>query len=281
MSGILSPATCSEHRMVLEQFKAACGARNLTVIDYAMLERFRKSRLDDGVSPATVNKSLRTLQSILTRAVKRNYIKADPFKGHRRALWVWEAEPEPRIVDRADLQKLLAACPDDRWSGIVTIAYYGGLRRGEILALEWSDVDFDSGVLHIYNKVDHLTKSRRIRTVPMTQQVRAALQKLRFGMLKSKLVFTGRGGRPLAENFDRHFKRLLTKAGLIDDDGQAVFTLHDLRRSCATELLRCGVPPKVVQRILGHAKLDTTMRYYAGVEDKDITEAMLRLEKIG
>ena len=67
-------------------------------------------------------------------------------------------------------------------------------------------------------------------------------------------------------------------SGPVDDDGRARFTVHDLRRSCAPELLRRGVAPKTVQRILGHANLTTTMKYYAAVTDKDLQSAMKRLE---
>ena len=279
--GILAAGTCNEHRSVLEQFKVACHPKDLKVIDYAMLERFRKARLADGVSPATVNKCLRTLQGILEQAVKRNYIKTNPFAGHRRALWVKEPEPMPRIVDRKDFDRLLAVCTDDRWTGIVTVGFYGGLRRGEVLALTWDAIDFDAGAIHINNENGHRTKSRKIRTVPMTQQVRAALQKLRFGMLKGGFVFCHANGRPMLNNFTRIYNRLLAEAGLVDGQGKPLFTFHDLRRSCATELLRCGVPPKTVQKILGHADLSTTMKYYVGVQDKDLQDAMRRLEKIG
>ena len=54
--------------------------------------------------------------------------------------------------------------------------------------------------------------------------------------------------------------------------------LHDLRRSCATELQRSGVSMKTTQRILGHSDMSTTAKYYTGVEEKDLRDAIRRLE---
>ena len=71
------------------------------------------------------------------------------------------------------------------------------------------------------------------------------------------------------------------RAGLIDEQKKPRFSIHDLRRSCATELLRRGVSPKVVQKMLGHASIQTTMAHYVGVNDKDLRDAVKRLEKIG
>ena len=206
------------------------------------------------------------------------YIKQNPFTGNRKALWIPEPERKPNIVEPQDFRRLLAGCRDDRWKAICTIAYCGGLRRGEIVALKWDEVDFDNKILQVINTEEHSTKSRRIRTVPMTIQVISALRLLQRGVFSSKHVFTNTAGRPMFNNFHGCFKRIVRRAGLVDEHGKARFSIHDLRRSCATELLRCGVSPKTVQKILGHSNLATTMKYYVGVEDKDLTDAARRLE---
>ena len=70
----------------------------------------------------------------------------------------------------------------------------------------------------------------------------------------------------------------ILRAGLTDTRGKPRFSMHDLRRSCATNLLNAGVPPKTVQAILGHSCIETTMKYYAAVEAKDLRAAIDRLE---
>jgi len=81
-------------------------------------------------------------------------------------------------------------------------------------------------------------------------------------MLKNSLVFKNIYGKKIFNSYSKTFRRIVRRAGLTDDHGGPIFSFHDLRRSCATEMLRCGVAPKTVQKILGHASIVTTMRYY-------------------
>jgi len=275
----LSAGSYREHELVLKQFKGVCDPQTLTTIDFQMLERFRTARIKTGVSPATVNKGLRTFQSILERAAKRGYIKQNPFRGNRQALWVREPEPVVRTLESVNFQKLLDGCLDDRWRAICTLGYYAGLRRSEILHLEWDDVDFDGQVLHVRNKENHATKSRKNRSVPMSSQVISALQKLTRLSIRDSFVFKNLFGGQMINNVSRDFAQIVVRAGLTDDQDKPRYTMHDLRRSCATNLLRVGTPPKTVQRLLGHANLTTTMTYYAGVENKDLRDAIKRLEQ--
>ena len=112
----------------------------------------------------------------------------------------------------------------------------------------------------------------------MTHQVATALRRLRVGMIKSDLVFTNGTGGKIVNNFDRAYQKIAKRAGLLDDKGNPRYGLHDMRRSCATELQRSGVPMKTTQRILGHANMTTTAKYYTGVEEQDLRDAIKRRE---
>lgn len=278
ISGVLSEGSKIEHELALGQFKAACNPNNLTSINSPMLEKFRNARIDAGVSKATVNKGLRSLRSALEYAVKRGYLKANPFKGHTKALFLKEPEKEPVFMEPHEFKKLLAACPSDFWRGICLIAYHGGLRKNEILNIRWQDIDLENEIITVCNTDEHLTKSRKNRKIPMTQSVKAVLEKLRKSIFVSDYVFNNKENRPIINNFYRDFSIVVVKAGLVDKEKKARFSIHDLRRSCATELLRAGVPPKTAQRILGHANLETTMKYYVGVKDEDMTAAVKKME---
>jgi len=273
--GQLAPGTCHEHELVLGQFKEICDPKSLTCITFAMLETFRQARLKAGNKPSTMNKSLRSLQSVLNYAVRRNYLKVNPFTGNRRALWLKEPEPTPKVVPYEDYQRLFDACPDDQWRAILTIAYYAGLRRGEILHLEWSDVDFDSGLLHVANKEGHFTKTRKYRQVPMAPQVVESLKKLEMGRFKSKYLMTFKH-----HHFDHIYHRICRAAGLVDDNNYNIYKLHDFRVTCATNMQRQGVPVKVCQRILGHADMATTAKYYLGADEQDLRDAIKKVSAI-
>ena len=188
-------------------------------------------------------------------------------------------EREPKVISRSDYKKLLNACLSDQWKAIVCIAYHAGPRRGEVLALEWCDVDFAANVLNGRNQSHHLTKSRKNRMVPVTHQVAAALRRLRVQILKGNLVFTNGIGGKIVNNFERAYRKIAKRAGLLGGKGNPRYGLHDLRRSCATELQRSGVSMKTTQRILGHANMSTTAKFYARVEDEDLRAAMQRRGK--
>ena len=188
-------------------------------------------------------------------------------------------------VEADEFQQILDACPDARWRGMSLVGYYGGLRRGEIVALQWQDVDFDGEILHVRNKSDHTTKSSKIRQVPMDTRIIKALEALRPGMFRGEYVFRNANGGQFSHNISAQFADIVIKAGLFDEvevDGKVKkkprYSLHDFRRTCATELLLSGVDPKSVQAILGHANITTTIRYYAAVKAQNLKAAIKKRE---
>ena len=282
IEGKLSEAGCYEHGLVLRQFKEICEPRDLSVIDFPMLEKFQSERIKAKVSPATVNKSLRTLQGILERGVKRNYIVENPFKGNRKALFVREPEANHNLLEPDDFAALLEACPDDRWTGICTVGYFAGLRIGEILALEWSEIDFENKMLHVRNTESHLTKSRKNRNVPMSDEVFEALKAIEQHRFRSRYVFTSdnlklkNGDKKMENNVQRDFTVIVKRADLVDSKNRPRFTLHDLRRTFVTDLMNDGLDPKSVQELAGHSNIQTTMKYYAMVRAKNLSAAIER-----
>jgi len=172
----------------------------------------------------------------------------------------------------------VGACPDDRWWVICAIAYYAGLWKGEIMVLGWEEIDFKNNSLHVLNKEDHRTKNRRSRTIPMVNRVVAVLKKLLPGIFQAKHVFRSADGGPTRYNFTNELERIAKRAGLVTKQGKPSFTFQDLRRSCATELFCRGVPAKTVQKIVGHTSLSTMTRYCVAVKDKDMRDAIARLE---
>ena len=239
IQGFLSQATHKEHRLVLQQLKEICNSRNLSVIDFGMIEKFRNCRINIKLSPATVNKGLRTLQLILEWAVDRNFLKVNPFKGKRRKLFLKEPEPTPKAFEPDEFQAMLDACLDARWRGICTIGYFAGLRQSEIFALEWDDIDFDNKVLHVRNKADHLTKNHKNRDIPMSKEIIDALNELKSGMFRSSYVFTSNelAGRKMKNNACRDFIAIVKRAGLIDAQNRHRFTMHNFRDTFITNLL--------------------------------------------
>ncbi|MBN1764741.1 MAG: site-specific integrase [Sedimentisphaerales bacterium] len=211
--------------------------------------------------------------------------------GKRKSLFVPEPEPVPKTLNHDEFKALLNACPDDRWKAICTLGYYAGLRQGEILALEWEDIDFEGRMLHIRNKKDHRTKSGKNRSVPMTIEVVAALKALQVHRFKDTRVFPNKIVKP---HVSRDFSLIVIDAGLVEkydkakddkakDDKLKVkhrFTMHDLRRTFATNLLATGTDPKSVQILAGHSAVQTTLNHYAGVRAKNLTASVDKLSQL-
>jgi integrase len=190
-----------------------------------------------------------------------------------------EVEIQPLMPEQAKL--LLQKVKEHRLEMLLTLALATGMREGELLALRWSDVDFQSGVLSVRRTVQHITHYGFVENEPKTakgrrkivlpQFVVEALTRHHVDQLKKRLevgevwnsrdlVFPAvKGGFQFASVLRGHFHKLLKEVGLPD------VRFHDLRHSAATLLLSMGVPPKVVQELLGHSNISITMNIYSHV----------------
>ena len=137
-----------------------------------------------------------------------------------------------------------------------------GIRRGEVLALRVGDVDLDQPVLVIRRAIsareESTTKTKRSRTLPLTGRAVEILEPLVDGRDDDELLFAGGSGGGLdADALSRRFLRARNHAGLKATD----LTIHDLRHTTASLLMRGGYALGEVQSILGHSKSVTTERY--------------------
>ena len=144
------------------------------------------------------------------------------------------------------------------------------MRNGELLGLQWKDVDLDAGTLQIrravFNSIVSPPKTAAgNRTIRLTGLAVAALKEHRLSTAKQRIsewVFPSRTGTPLSVHnvHNRSWKPLLERAGL-----PASTRMHDLRHTCATLLLSRGVPVKVVSEMLGHGDVAITLAVYQSV----------------
>jgi integrase len=158
------------------------------------------------------------------------------------------------------------------------VAVTSGLRIGELLALRWTDVDLEQGVMRVSRTLSRAKggprfttpKNGKGRPVTLTREAVEALRshrkgqnevRLKLGTLwaDNGLIFASETGKPLTRDFvdRRSFKPLLKRAGLPKK------RLHDLRHTCATLLLGQGVHPTLVQKLLGHASVVMTLNRYS------------------
>lgn len=247
------PSTYDAKLRIMERHLIpAFGRLPLDRIGAYEVEAFKAAKLESGITPKTINNILTVLGRMFSLAVEWGSLqRVPPMK--------WLKAPRPTFdflsFDEADR---LAAAADVEWRVMITLALNSGLRRGELLALRWEDVDLVAGRLMVRRNVwrGHYgtPKGGRTREIPLNEK---ALQVLRAHRhLRGELVFCKESGKPLSNLMCRSaIIRACKKAGLRH------VGWHTLRHTFASHLVMRGVPLKVVQELLGHATVEMTLRY--------------------
>ncbi len=252
-------------------------------------------KLEEKLSPTTVNVLHAMLHKAFDDAVRWGLIArnvCDLVSPPRRAHY----EIKPLTMEQA--QQLMAAAKGHNMEALFVLALTTGMRRGEILALKWQDINFSQNTLQVRRIFTRAPGNRYIEAEPKTQKRRRSvmlppfaidlLKQHRIRQLEVKLqagaqwgsmqwqeydlVFCSSLGTPLnpSKMIDR-FNTLLKKAGLPH------IRFHDLRHSAATLLLSMGIHPKVVQELLGHNQISMTMDIYSHVLPTMQQDAMSKL----
>lgn len=265
-----SPVTVRKTQESLRALDRLNRTSCLTNITRAVVMEFRSSRLNEGLSPATVNKDLRQIKSALSYAVDAGLLRANPLL-RWKGLMLREPEKQVRVVEQAEFRKLLQACKGLSFRALLVVAYHQGLRRGELVQLRWSAVDLEAKVLHVVNVSENgeFTKSRKNRAIPMHPEVERSLSTLweqvpkaiadgRVGA-KWPHVFTWPDGTPLLADWVTHeFARVVQRARV------SHCTLHDLRRSFSTLAQRAGIDREMVKDLGGWSVVSVVERHYTG-----------------
>lgn len=165
---------------------------------------------------------------------------------------------------------------------IVSLLYYAGMRRGEMLALRWSDVDLKSEVLHVTKSLNFQTgaiegtkTAAGVRDIPICAELNAILAE-RQG-IGNTLIIQGERGRPIKE---MAFRRRWAHIQREIFDGNEEITPHYFRHNYATRLYDAGVDVLTASKVLGHSDPATTLRIYTDISNSrrvsDGSEAVKR-----
>ena len=222
-----------------------------------------------GASPATQIKVRAVLRRALGQAVRYGLLPANPCDG----------VPRPRLprkevayLDAGQVRRLFDAARGDPLEALVVLAVTTGLRQGELLGLQWRDVDLEARTLAVRRQLlEHsdgslelgelkTRASRRRVDLPGTSVRALEAHRSRAKVASPDgLVFTDSRGGPVRKGnlLRRWFRPLLKRAGL------PPVRFHDLRHTHATLLLAQGAHPKVVQERLGHSQISMTLDVYS------------------
>lgn len=215
-------------------------------------------------SPSWRLRCLAFVSRLMTLAIEAGIRLDNPCKGLTRYLPKVE-ERENRTLAPEEAVRLLN--PTTRTDEIMLVAMHTGMRRGEVIRLEWRHVGTDS------LKVPG-TKSRHAkRTVPLTQEVRSIVERQ---PRRSQYVFTTESGLPLnPRNLTRDVAARKAALGIPKET-----RLHDLRGSYASLLIEAGVDPRAVMELLGHGDPRTTMKMYARSRQEVKQQGVQKLRRL-
>jgi integrase len=234
-----------------------------------------ESKERDAVKLSTVNRGLAILKHLLIEAHDAGLIAKNVTKGSK-AIDADAETARTRTLTDAEEMRLLAACSGKRTveykrkgkdvkasvkahnpylKAVILLGLDSGLRRGEILTLDWKDIDLDAGIIKILGT--H-TKTQRTRSVPMTNRTKAELL---------ALPNFGEAGRVFPFNdFKRSWATALRVAKI---DG---LNFHDLRRTFVTRLQTGGVSIGIAAELAGHSRLETTQKHYTSTDNAAVIQ---------
>ena len=239
-------------------------------LSYNHARIIENSVMKTGRSNRTINKVIMQLKTIINDAVKHGFIVKSPFRGYPEL----KVQPKPiNYWSKDEINIFLKKNEDDFFIDLYKVALNTGMRLGELCGLCWDRVNFESQTITVARTLTreglkNTTKTNRARHLPMNTTTRLVLEK-RFKTKNTKFVFHMKDFRPITyDHFtQREFKLAQMKAGL-----SKRIRFHDLRHTYASHFVMNGGDIYVLQKLLGHTDISTTM-IYAHLDEKFLRQA--------
>jgi integrase len=251
------------------------GDRKLSDVNRAAVQAFVDRLLAEGADPSTIRNALMPLRAIVRRAVARGDIAVNPTSGLELPAVRGRRD---RIASPDKATKLLEALPE-RDRALWATALYGGLRRGELQALRWSDVDLAKGVIRVERawdaregEIEPKSRAGR-RSVPIAAVLRRHLVEHRQLANSGMLVFARPDGKAFdGSTVDARAKSAWRLVGL------EPITLHEARHTFASLMIAAAVNAKALATYMGHASVTITYDRYGHLMPGNEDEAAALLD---
>jgi integrase len=253
-TGVHSSATTRTYTSCIRELIAFTGDVSIKSVDVRIVEKFL-SHKKLKVSAYTSRKHYISLKSVFERAVVWEIIPSNPFKKIKMPR---VPETEVAYFQKEELQSFISTIADPNFRDLALFAFYSSFRRSEILNLRWCDIDLDQGLIHLRNRLEFITKSKRNRSIGINPGLAAILyRRKQFVESEDAWLFSNsRGGQLDGDAVSKKFKKYVRSAGV-----NPALRLHSLRHSSTSLMLAMGAPSVAVQRHLGHQRLATTEKY--------------------
>ncbi len=271
---IIRESSFRRYRAYLENFKNFMNEYFTAITDIRFIKeiyikKFLDSLFDRGLMAKTVNGHLTTVKQIFKHAVSQRYIKENPIRTLRK--FPLPANKKVQFFSKEELKKIFEVI-DPHWKDAMKFMILTGLRKGELIHLEFSDVDERNKTITIQEKSDWSAKTDQLRTIPLNDK---AFEIIRHQEKAThhNYVFKGKEGNKVHR--DRIYialKKALIKAGLTGD-------IHKLRHTYASHLAMSGVDQYAISELLGHSDVSMT-KIYAHLTVDHLKKAVDKLDDL-
>jgi integrase/recombinase XerD len=258
-----APKTQHDYVQRIKNFAAFLG-RSPDTASFEDVRRYQLHLAASGVGVPTLNQTISTLRFFFRVTLKRHDIVEHTH-------FIHEPRKLPVVLSPEEVARLLDAAPGLKYKAALSVAYGAGLRATEVISLKISDIDSKRMLIRVERG-----KGRKDRYVMLSPHLLNLLRAWWRAARPQGWLFPGRD--PAQPMTTRQLNRACHAGAQMAEINKRV-SLHTLRHSFATHLLEQNIDVRVIQVLLGHAKLDTTA-LYTRVATKTISEVMSPLEHI-
>ena len=258
-----APKTQHDYVQRVKNFAAFLG-RSPDTASFEDVRRYQLHLAASGVGVPTINQTVSTLRFFFKVTLKRHEIVEHTHVIH-------EPRKLPVVLSVEEVARLLHAAPGLKYKAALSVAYGAGLRAAEVVSLKVADIDSKRMIIRVEQG-----KGGKDRYVMLSPHLLNLLRAWWKAARPQGWLFPGQD--PAQPTTTRQLNRACHAAAQMADINKRV-SLHTLRHSFATHLLEQNIDVRVIQVLLGHAKLDTTA-LYTRVATKTISEVMSPLEHI-
>jgi integrase len=280
MDQLYAPWRMSNHKaahLTLKMLRSQFGRQfyPLAIADLKVSEFYtwRKNRLEQGRKAATINKNIIALKAALNWGAKHGYIQSNPLR-ELELLKEYDSDTKVRYLSGDERDRLMAALDAreteiagkaeaagrerefaDDIKPMVLLSLHTGMRQGNLFSLLWGDIDFKSNTVTLRAAV---TKAGKTLRLPINS---VALRLLTSWMAQSENTSPDAPVFPATEPGGPRKKIKKAWAWLLQQAEIENFRWHDMRHDFASQLVMKGVNMNTVRELLGHNKMEMTMRY--------------------
>lgn len=247
----------------LKKLKEFFGDKKLKEFTPFIIEQYRQYRKKLGMKGATINREIGVLRRMMTMAENYGWINYNPaVKRYIKPLKV--ENKKIKILDKQEVATLLKCCyvECEFLKPIFLCALHTGMRKSEILQLEWENVDIEQQLITILKQ-----KNGKKSEIPISSPLLLEFKKLKL-QKSSKYVFVNPLTNAPYVNIRYSIQKVFKRAGLEN------FTFHGLRHTACTRLIELNVPLDVVKDIMRHSNINITLDVYNHIKQERKREAI-------